>query len=917
MRTLFYCFIAELFSLCPVFAQDENQITAQFSNGSFEEFVKVAEAQTSFHFFYDVRSTDSLRINLAVNNESLLNVLKQVFEGTRFSFSVYHKSIFITLGRELYTFLPSPLFDDDVETKQEDKSPIVYIDFDLKEKSKQDESIVYRIGDQAHFNKGPATLRGVIKNGSTGETIVGAIVMDENSSTGSITDPFGRYQLELSKGSHSLKIKMLGMKATVRHIFLFSNGSLNVELLEEITPLKEVLVRSDKDAHVMGLQMGVQKLDIKMMKQIPLALGETDVLKVITALPGVQTVGEGTLGLSVRGGATSQNLILFNDALIYNPAHFFGFFSTFNPDVIKSVELYKSGMTADYGGRLSSVLDIRAREGNLKKLSGSGGISPVAARLTLEGPLAKDKTSFLVGIRSTYSDWLMRQVDVKTLQNSRASFYDVTANINHKINENNSLLISAYTSSDQFRLNSDTSYRYSNLSGSAKWTHVFNPKLYGYAVGGFSQYRYSVSSNENPPMAFNMNFSIAQVNFKTDFTYYYSSQHTFSAGLSAIRYLLSPGNLQPSGSQSGIAPNEMPNQQALESALYIGDNIELSRSLSLYAGFRYSSYQYLGSKDVYTYVPGQPLEISNMVDTLHYGKGKTIANYGGLEPRFSLRYKVSESSSLKVSYNRMRQYIQMLSNTTAITPTDIWKLSDTYVKPQVGDQFSIGFYKNLKQNLIETSVEAYMKTIQNTVDYKGGAQLLLNPHIETDVLNASGKAYGVEFLIKKSSGKINGWVSYTYSRSLLKTVGNVPVETINQGAYYPSGYDKPHAFNFIGNYKFSRRCNFSLNTIYSTGRPITVPVGSYTFEGNNHIFYSQRNQYRIPDYFRIDVSFNIEGNHKIKKLAHGSWTLAVYNLLGRHNAYSVYYVTQNNTINGYMLSVFARPIPTVTYSFKF
>jgi hypothetical protein len=917
MRTLFICFIAELFSLRTVLAQEQNQITAQFSDVSFEEFVKVAEAQTSFHFFYDLRSTDSLRINLAANNESLLNVLKQVFEGTRFSFSVYHQSIFITLGRELYTFLPSPLFDDDVETSPEDKNPIAYRDFDLKEQSKQDEGIVYRIGDPTNFIKGTAIINGVIKNGSTGETIVGATVMDENSSTGSITDPFGRYQLQLSKGSHTLKIKMLGMKASVRRVFLFSNGSLNVELTEEITPLKEVMVRSDKDVHVMGLQMGVQKLDIKMMRQIPLALGETDVLKVITALPGVQTVGEGTLGFNVRGGTTSQNLILFNDVFIYNPAHFFGFFSTFNPDVIKSVELYKSGMTADYGGRLSSVIDIRAREGNLKKFSGSGGISPVAARLTLEGPLANGKTSFLLGIRSTYSDWVMQQVDAKNLLNSQASFYDVTGNINHKINENNSLLISAYNSADQFRLNNDTSYRYSNINASAKWTHVFNPKLYGYTVGGFSQYRYSVSSNENPPMAFNMNFSIAQVNFKTDFTYYYNSQHTFSAGLSTIRYLLSPGNLQPSGSQSGVAPNEMQNQQALESAIYMGDNIEVSHSLSFYVGIRYSSYQYLGRKDVYTYVPGQPLEISNIVDTLRYGKGKTIANYGGLEPRFSLRYKVSENSSLKLSYNRMRQYIQVLSNTTAITPTDIWKLSDTYVKPQVGDQFSIGFYKNLKQNLIETSIEAYLKTIQNTVDYKSAAQLLLNPHIETDVLNASGKAYGVELLLKKSSGKINGWVSYTYSRSLLKTVGSVPIETINQGQYYPSSYDKPHAFNFIGNYKFSRRYNFSLNAIYSTGRPITVPVGGYTFEGTSHIFYSQRNQYRIPDYFRIDVSFNIEGNHKIKKLAHSSWTLAVYNLLGRHNAYSVYYVTQNNVINGYMLSVFARPIPTVTYNFKF
>ncbi|MBS1505090.1 MAG: TonB-dependent receptor [Bacteroidetes bacterium] len=916
MRRLFLFLLAQLFSVC-LFAQQQSLITFQLSDASFEEFVNLAERQTQFHFYFDRHATDSLRVTISVNEEPLSKVLKQLFEGTRFTYSVYNKSIFVTRGRQLYTFLPAPFFDGDAQTVEEENIPVVYSDFDLKEQSKEDENKVYTIGNRLNPTKGPATLTGIIKNSATGEAMVGATVMEANTSTGCITDPFGRYQLMLSKGSHTLKVKMLGMKPTVRHLVVFSNGSLNIDLTEEITPLKEVLVRSDKDAQVMGLQMGTQKLDIKTMRQIPLALGETDVLKVITALPGVQTVGEGTLGLNVRGGSSSQNLILFNDAFIYNPSHFFGFFSTFNPDVIKSVELYKSGMTADYGGRLSSVLDIRAREGNLKKFTGSGGLSPVAARLTLEGPIVKDKTSFLLGVRSTYSDWVMGKVDVKSLKNSTANFYDITANINHKINENNSLLLSAYTSADQFRLKSDTNYRYSNLIASAKWTHVFNSKLFGYAVGGFSQYRYSVSGNDSPPSAFNMSFSIAQANFKTDFIYYHNNQHTFSAGVSTLRYFSSPGNMQPSGSQSSVAPNVLQNEQALESALYFGDNIEVSRSLSLYAGIRYSSYQYLGRKDVFTYVPGQPLEISNMVDTLHYGKGKTIANYGGLEPRLSLRYKLSESASLKLSYNRMRQYIQVLSNTTAITPTDIWKLSDTYIKPQVGDQISIGLYKNLKQNLIETSIEAYMKTIQNTIDYKGGAQLLLNPHIETDVLNANGKAYGVELLIKKSSGKINGWVSYTYSRSFLKTVSNVPIETVNRGQYYPSSYDKPHAFNFIGNYKFSRRFNFSLNAVYSTGRPITIPLGTYTLEGKTYLFYSQRNQYRIPDYFRVDVSVNIEGSHKIKKLAHSSWTVAVYNLLGRHNAYSAYYVIENNKANGYLLSVFAQPIPTITYNFRF
>ncbi|HCW07937.1 MAG TPA: TonB-dependent receptor, partial [Cytophagales bacterium] len=556
MKTFLSCIIIELFFVGYVLAQEQKQnlISANLSNASFEDFVRVVETQTEFHFFFDHRSTDSLRINLVSTNEPLPIVLKQIFEGTRFLFSVYQNSIFITQARELYPFLPSPFFDEDAETPSANQKPILYSDFDLKEQSKQDEDKIYRIGERTNSMKGKAILSGVIKNVLTGETIIGAAVVDENSSSGCITDPFGRYQLELTKGSHTLKFKLLGMKPTVRHIILFSNGALNVELTEEITPLKEVLVRSDKDTHVMGLQMGVQKLDIKMMKQIPLALGETDVLKVITALPGVQTVGEGTLGLNVRGGSSSQNLILFNDAFIYNPAHFFGFFSTFNPDVIKSVELFKSGMTADYGGRLSSVLDIRAREGNLKKFSVSGGVSPVAVRLTFEGPLINNKTSFLVGIRSTYSDWVMRQVDVKTLLNSQASFYDVTANINHKVNENNSLLISAYNSSDQFRLKSDTSYKYSNLNASAKWTHVFNPKLYAYVVAGFSQYRYTISGNEAPATASNMNFSVGQVNLKTDFTYYHNNHHAFSGGISTLQYFLSPGNLQPSGSQSIVAP---------------------------------------------------------------------------------------------------------------------------------------------------------------------------------------------------------------------------------------------------------------------------------------------------------------------------------------------------------------------------
>jgi hypothetical protein len=700
-------------------------------------------------------------------------------------------------------------------------------------------------------------------------------------------------------------------------VMLYSDGRLDIELEEDITPLKEVVIESERDVRVAGVQMGLEKLDIRTMKQMPLALGETDIMKVILTLPGVQTVGEGTVGLNVRGGATNQNLILFNDATIYNPSHLFGFFSTFNPDVLKNVELYKSGINAEYGGRLSSVLDVSSREGNLKKFAGSGGISPITGRLSLEGPIIKDRTSFLVGARSTYSDWILSRLKTKELNNSEASFYDLNAILSHKINDKNNVYLSGYLSKDRFKLNSDTAYSYSDRNASVKWKHIINNKLFGVFTGGYSHYSYTISSDGNPVNAFNMDFNIQQTNGKIDFSYFPSAKHTINAGVSTIRYSLSPGNLQPRGAESLIIPDVLQSEQGMESGIYAGDQFEITPNLSVYGGIRYSLYQFLGPKDILTYTPNLPKEESTIQDTVAYASGKSIATYHGAEPRVSLRYSLSRSSSVKISYNRMRQYIQMLSNTTAIAPTDTWKLSDANIRPQIGDQISAGFYKNLKGNMIELSVEGYYKKMTNSIDFKNSAVLLLNHHIETDLINAEGKAYGIELMAKKSSGKVNGWVTYTYSRSWLRSKGSSASETVNSGKFYPSSYDKPHAVNFIGNYKFSRRVNVSFNVIYSTGRPITLPLAKYDLGGSKRLYYSERNQYRIPDYFRTDFSVNIEGNHKVRKLAHSSWTFAVYNLTGRQNAYSVFFVADNGKINGYKLSIFGRPIPTITYNFKF
>ncbi len=900
-------------------AQKRETISGNFNDVSFEDFIKELEAKTTYHFFYNPASTDSVRVSLSVENKSVTEVLKVVLTGTTFHYTIDGQgNVFITEGREIMADLPTDFFDTGAEPAKTDAVAFDYSAYEKREKQKKlAESRLYPIGPKSTNLQGNATMAGHVRDATNGEPVIGAAVFIESPLIGVATDQFGYYSITLPKGRHELIIKSIGMKTTQRQIMLYSDGTLEVELEEDVTPLKEVVIQSERDIRVTGLQMGMEKLDIKTMKNMPLALGETDIMKVVLTLPGVQTVGEGTVGLNVRGGATNQNLILFNDAIVYNPSHLFGFFSTFNPDVLKNVELYKSGITADYGGRLSSVLDVSSREGNLKKFSGSGGISPITGRLTLEGPIWKERTSFLVGARSTYSNWILRQLNSEQLQNSTASFYDLNANISHKINDKNNLYLSGYMSKDKFKLDADTSYSYSDKNASLKWKHIFNNKFYGILTGGFSKYGYSIESSANPVNAFTMKFSVQQLNAKADFNYFLNTKHTITTGLSTVRYSLEPGNFQPKGSESLIEPDVLQDEQGMESAAYIGDNFEVTQKLSLYAGVRYSYYQYLGPRDVFTYANGVPREEGSIQDTVAYGRGKSIASYHGAEPRFSVRYSISPNASVKFSYNRMRQYIQMLSNTTAITPTDIWKLSDSYIRPQVGDQISIGFYKAMKKNSIDISVEAYYKTMENSVDFKNGAILLLNHHIETDVVNAKGKAYGAEFMIKKSTGKLNGWISYTYSRTFLQAKSTNSSETVNQGKYYPSSYDKPHAVNFIGNYKFSRRFNFSLNMTYSTGRPITLPLAKYELGGSSRLYYSERNQFRIPDYFRTDISINVEGNHKIKKLAHSSWTFAVYNLTGRRNAYSVFFKSEAGQIKGYKLSIFGQAIPTVTYNFKF
>ena len=898
----------------------EPLVSGSFQQLSLNQFARQLEAQTRYRFFFDSAAVLGVAVTVQAQQQPLGSVLRQALapSGLRFATDEEH-NVFIFSGTGPSVALPDNFFRAGaaVATGPAPAAPApAGPAAPLVRATSQ--ARLYEIG-RPGAGAGRATLAGVVREARTGEPVIGASVAIEGpgAAVGVATNQFGYYALVLPTGAHVLHVRGLGLKHTQRRILVHADGRLDIEIDPDLTALKEVVVEGNKDRNVAGMQMGLERLDIRTIKQVPTVFGEVDILRVVMTLPGVKTIGEGSTAISVRGGGTDQNLILFNDAVVYTPSHLFGFFSAFNPDLIKTVELYKSGIPARYGGRLSSVLDITTRDGNKKKFSASGGIGLLTSRLTLEGPIKKDKTSFIIGGRTSYSDWLLHRLPDRSLNQSSASFYDVSAHVSHEVDANNSLYATGYLSYDRFKLSADTSYTYNNRSASLKWKHSFSNKLYGVLTATGSQYEYRIASERNAVNASALSFGIAQFGGQADFTYFHSPAHTLDFGVSSLRYRTSPGSLSPLGDQSLIVPDALPREQAQESALYAADQWQLTPRLSAYLGLRYSLYQALGPREVSQYLAGAPRTTGNITDTLRYGAGAGVATYHGPEYRVSLKYALTASSSVKASYNRTRQYLHQLSNTASISPADTWKLSDNYVRPQVGDQVALGYYHNFRGNTIETSVEGYYKKLRDFVDYTSGAVLLLNHHIETDLVNAEGRAYGVEVSLKKTSGKLNGWLNYTYARSLVRVPVGTAVELINGGAWYPSNFDKPHDVSLTGNYRFSRRISASLNANYSTGRPITLPVALYDYNGVPRVLYSDRNQYRIPDYFRLDLGLNLEGSHKARKLAHSSWTLSVYNLTGRRNPYSVYFKAQNGKITGYQLSIFGQPIPTVTYNFKF
>lgn len=924
MRFLYIaCVSFLLMAASPVSAQtkQEPRISGQFEKLLLPDFFTKIESLAPVKFYFDPAQLDSSYVTLTAQNELLSQVLEKALANTRLQYSIDEEGrVFITRGIKIATTLPRSFFESNepATVKAPQTGEPAEVEYDLVEKKARpvtSENKLYEIGTKSNAARGTAIVNGIVRNARSGEPVVNASVFTD-AKTYTTTDQYGHFSLTVPVGNHTLNVLGTGMRDTKLQLAVFSDGKLEVDLAETITTLKEVVVSSRKTSNVTNVNMGVSRLNIETIRKVPSVFGEADVLRVITSLPGVKTVGEASTGFNVRGGSADQNLILYNESTIYNPSHFFGIFSAFNPEVVNDIELYKSSIPAKFGGRLSSVLDISSREGNKKKITGSAGIGMVTSRIHLEGPLTKDRTSFIFGARGTYANWLMDLLPDE-YKNSTANFQDVNLGISHQIDSTNNLYFSGYFSNDRFSLNSDTLYGYSNANFSLKWKRNITRRLTAEFIGGFDRYQYNVNSDHNKVNAFKMKFSIQQMYARANFIYYHSQQHGFDFGASTMRYQLKPGSFEPKGGESLVVRDIMETEQAQESALYVTHRYNPSNKLSFQTGVRFSVYNYLGPNSVNYYPPNQPINEDNVLETVTYKKGKVIKTYMAPEFRFSARYTLTPTFSVKAGYNSQAQYIHMLSNTTAVAPTDIWKLSDPNIKPQRGDQVSLGFYKNLKSNTIETSVELYYKRIRDYLDYKPGAKLLLNHQIETDVINTRGKAYGLEVLVKKPGGKLNGWISYTYSRILLKSDRPELGVLVNNGRYYPANYDKPHEVTFTGNFRMTHRISVSLNSTYSTGRPITLPIGRFYYAGSQRVLYSDRNAYRIPDYFRTDLSFNIDGNHKVNQKTHGSWTIGFYNLFGRRNPYSVYFISENGLINGYKMSIFGSVIPFINYNIRF
>lgn len=766
------------------------------------------------------------------------------------------------------------------------------------------------------------TLSGTISEASSNETLIGVTIAFPDLRTGVTTNEYGFYSITLPEGTYEVIVSYLGYQDIRETIALNKDIKKDFNLSEEAEQLEEVVVTDDAERlDIKKPQMSVNTLAVNTIKQVPVVLGEADVIKSLVLLPGVTNAGEASSGFNVRGGAVDQNLILLDEATVFNSSHLFGFFSVFNPDAIKDVKLFKGGIPARYGGRVSSVLEIFQKEGNSKELKVNGGIGAVASRVLVEGPIIKDRTAFLVGGRASYAHLFLPLFDI----DNSAYFYDLNTKINHKINARNSIFLSGYFGRDLFSINDSFVNIYGNAVGNFRWNHLFSDKLFSNLSLIYSDYFYGL---ELDFVGFEWDSGIQNFNLKYDLKHYLNDKFQLNYGLNNIYYVFNPGKIKPNREDSGIIEDQLTKKYANETAAYIDVEHQVTENLSLNYGLRISHFNRLGQDEFFVYEDDNPvffdtdLQIyreGTPIETIDPGRGSSLEKFTNLEPRVSLSYNFGGKSSIKASYTRLAQYLHLLSNTNSPTPLDVWTPSGPFVEPQLLDQFAAGYFRNINDGEYSLEAEVFYKDLENRIDYIDGADLIANDAIEQVILNGEARAYGLELLLRKNEGRLKGWLAYTLSKSEQRTPGRSAVETgINFGEWYNTPYDKTHDIAVFGSYDLNEKWNFNANFIFQTGQPTNYPIGQFEFQGLTIPFYGPRNEERLPDYHRLDLSATLTPKRNGRKKVQSQWVFSIYNVYNRMNAASINFRENEDTGRNEALrtSIFGV-IPAVTYNFRF
>lgn len=766
------------------------------------------------------------------------------------------------------------------------------------------------------------TISGVVADEKNKETLIGVSLFVQETKTGLVTNEYGFYSITLPEGDYTLQINYMGYQTVTEKIKLNQDLKKNFYLSVSSQQLDEVvIVDNKKRVDIRKPEMSVNKLTIQEIKEMPVIFGEVDVLKSILTLPGVTNAGEGQSGFNVRGGGADQNLVLLDESTIYNSSHLFGLFSVFNPDAIKDLKLYKGGIPSRFGGRLSSILDIYQKEGNKNAFHMNGGIGLISSRILAEGPIVKDKGSFLIAGRGSYAHLFLKLFD----NPNSAYFYDLNTKLSYSINEKNNVYLSGYFGRDVFQLNDSFVNTYGNAVINFRWNHLYSDKLFSNLSMIYSDYYYGLRLDF---VGFNWDSGIKNYNIKYDFKHYITDKFKLNYGVQSHYYDFNPGKIEPTGEDSGINPEQLDKKYAMENAIYADAEHQISNKISLSYGLRFSNFLRLGQQTMNTYTNDQPVifnpdfqiyQSAEPIGTVSYGKNKTIAKFDNLEPRFAVSYVINEEQSVKASYNRMTQYLHLISNTQSPTPLDVWAPSDRYLKPQLLDQVALGYFRNFKDDLYSLEVESFFKKIKNRVDYIDGANLIANEAIEQVILNGKARAYGLEVLFRKNSGRFKGWVSYTLSRTEQQVAGRTPEETgINNGNWYKTGFDKLHNLAVVANYKLNEKWRFSANLIAQTGQPVTFPNGQYQYEGITVPVFSGRNEENLPTYHRLDVSATLTPTKNKGRKWQAEWVFGIYNVYNRQNAASITFRQNQETGSNeaLRLSIFGI-VPSATYNIKF